>query len=541
LARLWPWLAVLAVVLLAGYIRVRLLNLPLERDEGEYAYAGQLLLQGIPPYELAYNMKLPGTYFACAAGMKLFGETIAGLRLTLLLANALTIVFVFLLGRKLFGVTAGVVACASYAVLSMSGAVLGLAAHANHFVVLFAVPATLLLWWADDTRRLGLLFFSGLLFGLAFLMKQPGIFFGLFGALFLVGSEIQNPRRDRAYLVKALFCLGTGMILPLAATCIYLKLAGVFPRFWFWTFTYAQAYGTEISLPEGLQILRDYLAATFNLYFGFWILAVAGLLAAFRCQHLQKQVAFALIFLAGSFACTAMGFHFWRHYFILLLPVVSIFVGMGVGLWQQLLREKKWHPAVVWIPAALFIIVLGGNIFMQRDIFFQMTGAQVIQKLYPQEPFNEVSAVANYIATHSKADARIAVIGSEPEIYFEAQRHSATGYIYTYALMEPQTNALVMQREMISEIETNHPEYLVYVGYGYSWIVRPSSDQTIFHWFHQYAQQHYDRVGFIAPEQSVHLWGDAAKNYSGPAEQYLSVYKRKKEQKDGFDPRLRQR
>lgn len=37
---------------------------PLERDEGEYAYAGQLMLQGIPPYQLAYNMKLPGTYAA---------------------------------------------------------------------------------------------------------------------------------------------------------------------------------------------------------------------------------------------------------------------------------------------------------------------------------------------------------------------------------------------------------------------------------------------------------------------------------------------
>ncbi len=42
-------------------IRIRLLGIPLERDEGEYAYAGQLMLQGIPPYKLAYNMKFPGT------------------------------------------------------------------------------------------------------------------------------------------------------------------------------------------------------------------------------------------------------------------------------------------------------------------------------------------------------------------------------------------------------------------------------------------------------------------------------------------------
>src|SRR5271170_5087362 len=107
LVRLWPWLVVLAVLLFVGFIRVRLLEMPLERDEGEYAYAGQLILQGIPPYELAYNMKLPGTYYAYAPGMAVFGQTTAGVHLTVTVANALTIIFVFLLARKLFGITAG--------------------------------------------------------------------------------------------------------------------------------------------------------------------------------------------------------------------------------------------------------------------------------------------------------------------------------------------------------------------------------------------------------------------------------------------------
>ncbi|HVH50107.1 MAG TPA: hypothetical protein VM781_00455, partial [Candidatus Bathyarchaeia archaeon] len=66
----WRWLGFallgLVILLFAG-IRWRLREMPLERDEGEYAYAGQLILQNIPPYELAYNMKLPGTYVAYAA------------------------------------------------------------------------------------------------------------------------------------------------------------------------------------------------------------------------------------------------------------------------------------------------------------------------------------------------------------------------------------------------------------------------------------------------------------------------------------------
>ena len=46
---LWPWLGLLLVLLIVGFIRIRLLATPLERDEGEYAYAGQLILQASRP------------------------------------------------------------------------------------------------------------------------------------------------------------------------------------------------------------------------------------------------------------------------------------------------------------------------------------------------------------------------------------------------------------------------------------------------------------------------------------------------------------
>ena len=75
-ARGWAaWLCLAAVLALTAAVRIRLLDVPLERDEGEYAYAGQLLLEGVPPYQLAYNMKLPGTYLAYAATMALFGQS----------------------------------------------------------------------------------------------------------------------------------------------------------------------------------------------------------------------------------------------------------------------------------------------------------------------------------------------------------------------------------------------------------------------------------------------------------------------------------
>src|SRR3989454_7804842 len=136
------WIFLLLVILFVTIIRIRLREMPLERDEGEYAYSGQLILQGIPPYKLSYNMKLPGIYAAYALIMLFFGQTAAGIHLGLLVVNAASILLVFFLARKLLGPSAGIVSAMTFAVLSMSVSVLGLAAHASHFVVLAALGGT---------------------------------------------------------------------------------------------------------------------------------------------------------------------------------------------------------------------------------------------------------------------------------------------------------------------------------------------------------------------------------------------------------------
>src|SRR5215471_12871931 len=95
------WVLLGLILLLIISIRVRLREMPLERDEGEYAYAGQLILQGVPPYKEVYNMKLPGTYAAYAIIMAVFGQTPAGIHLGVMLVNVASIILMFLIGRKL--------------------------------------------------------------------------------------------------------------------------------------------------------------------------------------------------------------------------------------------------------------------------------------------------------------------------------------------------------------------------------------------------------------------------------------------------------
>src|SRR5277367_634464 len=171
-SRIWfRWITV-AVLLIVAAARLRLLDFPLERDEGEYAYAGQLILQGFPPYALAYNMKFPGTYLAYAAIMALFGETPAGIHFGLLLMTTATALMLFWLGKKILDETAGLVAAASYALLAAGTSMLGQAGHATHFCAFFVTAGLCLMWRTRQRESWPLLAAGGVLFGTAVLMKQ---------------------------------------------------------------------------------------------------------------------------------------------------------------------------------------------------------------------------------------------------------------------------------------------------------------------------------------------------------------------------------
>src|SRR5438874_10335672 len=225
--RIAAWAALLVTLSLVIFARIRLLWLPVDRDEGEYAFPGQLLLEGIPPYQLAYSMKFPGTSVAYALLMSIFGDSITAIHVGLILINLVTAGLLLFLGRNILGELGGPAAAAAYCVLSLMPYVLGLAAHATHFVVMFAVAGTLLLSRSLDRQSRTLVFASGSLFGFALLMKQPGLFFVLFGSVYLFSRDWRAQRNARDIFVRNLIFL-SGASAPFLVSCLALWKAGVF-------------------------------------------------------------------------------------------------------------------------------------------------------------------------------------------------------------------------------------------------------------------------------------------------------------------------
>jgi hypothetical protein len=120
-----------------------------------------------------------------------------------------------------------------------------------------------------------------------------------------------------------------------------------------------------------------------------------------------------------------------------------------------------------------------------------MPPTQAAHYLWGDNPFPEAIPAADYLRAHTAPGTPIAILGSEPEIYFYSHRHSATGYIYMYGLMEPQPYALRMQEELIHDLETRRPQYIVDADVSTSWLLRENSEARILDWWESYRPQHY--------------------------------------------------
>jgi hypothetical protein len=520
--RIWlRWLTV-AVLLIVAAARLRLLDFPFERDEGEYAYAGQLILQGIPPYELAYNMKFPGTYLAYAAIMSVFGETPAGVHFGLLLLTTTTALMLYWLGKKMLDETAGLVAAVSYALLAAGTSMLGQAGHATQFCAFFATAGLCLMWRVRQNENWPTLAASGAFFGTAVLMKQHAAIIAAWAGLSFAFGKFLLAKDSWSRRVGSVAVYGLSMLAPLGLCCLWLWHAGTFPAFRFWTFDYARAYASIETAGSGAGLFWRNFGWVIVSGILFWLLAAAGLVMIWFEGRLKNSRAWLLGFCLSSALAVSLDFYFRPHYFLIAVPALALLGGTAVsGICQ-------WRAGGKYMPG-IYVLMVVSTIATCAGTWFFMPKFKLARELYGFDPLPEAEVVAQFIQNNSPPAARVAVLGSEPEIYFLSHRHSATGYIYIFALGEAQPFADKMRREMIAEIESCQPEFVVVSDKERLLDPAKNSIPPLFDWWNSY-QTNYTRVGLADPiqlDETTYAFGTNAVAHHGKIHQCaLEVYRR---------------
>ncbi|WP_189780503.1 glycosyltransferase family 39 protein [Streptomyces capitiformicae] len=378
--RLLPVLAALACV-----TRIPSFVPPLwNPDEGYLAVQARLLADGGELYETVVDRKPPLVPWLYAASFAVFGDdSLTPVRVLATGAQLVTAVLLASLARRRWGDREGRTAGVLYLLTSI-----GLNpedAQAALFEV-FILPFTACAMWCADRRRWSA---AGVALGCAFLAKQTG------GAVLMpVLWLLYRSGAHRSGVVR----LGVGAVVPVLGAAALTDPAG----FLFWTVTGSGAYASFTG--SELHVLARALTNTAILG-----VACAGLIPpvvrVLRTATRTGSVDLWL-WLGSSALAVALGFHFFGHYYLQLVPPVAL-------LGTSALRNP---PGERW-ARALLVSGCCGALFLAWGL------------LAPRPELAHAHRLAAEIARRTAPADRVLVWGIHPETYWLADRHPATRYL----------------------------------------------------------------------------------------------------------------
>lgn len=461
----------IVIALVYAAIRLPYLNVPLNRDEGIYAYGGRLILEGkLPCKDIPdYN---PPLVFLTNSILQLFAEpTPPAIRTYYYAFNFLSMLclayfsFLYFRSRR-----AGLWTALVFAVFSASPSVLGFAATAEHAAI-FPIAASLLAAFIGIRKRSrGALFLSGVLGAAACWVKQQAGFSAI--AILLFAAFELYLRRRRGEMTAgdvaagiAVWVLGSFFITGVIGG--YYWLHGGLDDLIYWTFVQGfhytdHAFGAEIFsilFNEGREILKCN-----------WALVAAALGSAVL-GWFQKDRRAMTVF--GLMVLSAAGVLFGRaypHYHILIAPGLAVTAGAFL---DKILRKK----ALLVLAAAAGI---ASGIYLDHWENLTRMPQEISNRYFPGNPFPITHLVAKLIASQTNETDKILVIGSEPQIFLLSGRHSATDFLTITPLTEKFPRHREFQDRYWSGIQKSSPAYIVFVNLALSVCWDGVADFSIF-------------------------------------------------------------
>jgi hypothetical protein len=451
------WIGVALVVIVSCVLRFWIAQIPLERDEGEYAYIADRWLAGDVPYRDAFDQKPPGVFLAYAALFAIGLRSVAAIHWlghVFVLGSA---GFVYLLGRRLFSPVAGAAAAIASIVLVMDVSVLGNAANTEVFAILPLTAGMYLALRMRSEPSLRDAVLLGLTGGLAMLFKQVALPVVLFQ--FIVAVWRPGEQKGASVVPHATAMFG-GLAAVLGATGIYFAVCGAWRPFVDCVWGHNVAYSSRVSLDfYGFMFFR----IARGIVLSQWpLLGVAAFGVWQAATRRDAALRLPLWWWLSSLAAVSVGGYFRHHYFILLLPATALVAGYGLVSLARMVEPKRreWQGRVAIV---LSVLAAAWPVHLHRSYFFASSPEAACRMLYGPNPFAESIELAAMIRENSTPDDRVFVFGSEPQLLFYANRRSASRYIYMYPLFGGSPDAEERHKEVIAELDRHKPKFIVMV------------------------------------------------------------------------------
>ena len=381
----------LNLLLRVFYLRYDFVN----GDEGVRALTALRLLEGARLYVDVVTDKPPGTTFFYATIFSAFGRSMAAVHLAAAVWNYATSVVIYLTGARLYGKKAGLWAALLFAYFSTNYMTQDMMAANTE--LLMALPYTAAFYFyvrahsplpaadrAEDSstpfraRRWAPLLLAGAMAGFSTLFKQVGVLTLLFFALYeLLAITIARRSREasrREWLSKALpsslvrmLAVALGFASVMCAFLLWLYWDGALADFWRNAVVLGGHYVDAVSAELWLGFLRRRALGYVLFNITLWSLAVWVAARALANRpgkrngyQFDSGVAADLsvtLWAAVSLLGVLAGGRFFGHYFIQVLPALSLLGARGVLLLGERMRDPVRRRRAQ-VAAALLALTL---------------------------------------------------------------------------------------------------------------------------------------------------------------------------------------
>ncbi len=473
------FIALVLILLLCVIMRMNVLDVPLNRDEGGFAYFGTLLHQGGALYQDGFDHKPPAIWLWYWLLNFIMDFEAIRLHVFLLVYNLATLILVITCAQNLYSVAAGLWAGLIYAMVSGSWQVEGFSASAEMFMLLPIMGSLVLCLLGMERGRGAYLAASGFLTASYVWTKQPALAIGFFLVLYILIASFtaevtrQSPVQRGLIGIRRVFIFCIGFVVPSFVLCGYFIWTGRWNEFLYWSFTHSLDYAGSYSFSTYLIRAWNRVTTTVAGNPCAWILAI-GTCLIMPFYRSREGLVLAGFFVSSLLSACHSVF-MYRHYMALVVPSLALAAGVGAAVLVGRFKNNNISHAV-----AVILLIFGvsiGPLINDRDYYVLKTGVEISRKFFGANPFPESPVIAAYIRDRTTPRDPVLILGSEPQILVLAARPSATRHLFMYQVVGPFSRAAEFQQDVLDDIERNRPAYVVNVKLGTSWLNDPKTSE----------------------------------------------------------------
>ncbi len=400
-------------------LRLPFVSVPLNTDEGGYAYTAHWMMRGLVLYRDLWFDRPQATFLIYAAMERFLGESVEALRVGAALYNAATAVLLAALGRRVFGARAGLLAALIFAAASASPVAEGFTANGELLMNLPVVGALLL----AVNGRWGP---AGFVAALAVAIKPTAIASAAPALLVLAtvpeSASLHGGSSRLGIGLRRVGWIAAGGLVglaPFVAHGIATDLAG----YWYAVVGFRVEAHSVFSV--GQAVLHDFLhtaPSVLAALLPLWLLTAA---AFWRSSHLPRSaVLVGSAMLGGAVMGAAAGGYWYWHYYVGLLPGACLLGGAALARFSADGGPRVGRVGI----GALAVATLVAVAFNARVV--GPTPADTSFNLYRRPAYLASTEIADYLRRHTSPDDAIYAAFAQADLYHLAGRRCVGKQLY---------------------------------------------------------------------------------------------------------------